>query len=313
MFSSERLKGIDVFVCVAEAGSFKAAAERLSLTGSAVSKSIARLESRLAVRLFHRTTRRLSLTDAGVAFHRTCTGVLVDLEEAELALHTDSTEPRGQVRIGLPGAFGRSQALPVILGFARDHAQWLPHVVFADRLIDPVEEGLDVIVRIGGPSVWPATLGHRYLGREWHVFCASPGYLSERGTPHTEQDLAHHACIAYGWADGTLSPWSFAGPAPGEIQRRVIDPAVVVGDGEGLLIAVLAGCGIAQLPTWLIRRQLEEGTLVQVLPHLATDGMAINLAWQKSRQAQPKVSALLEVLSASLVPRNESRHEPYLE
>jgi DNA-binding transcriptional LysR family regulator len=113
MFSSERLKGIDLFVCVADLGSFTAAAERLNLTGSAISKGIARLESRLQVRLFNRTTRRLSLTDAGETFYRTCTSVLGELEEAELAMQVENAEPRGRVRIDLPAAYGRLHALPV--------------------------------------------------------------------------------------------------------------------------------------------------------------------------------------------------------
>lgn len=302
MFSSERLKGIDVFVCVADCGSFQSAAERMSLTGSAVSKGIARLEGRLGVRLFHRTTRRLSLTDAGTAFYRTCTGVLSDLEEAELSLHAENSELRGRIRIDLPGAFGRQQALPVILRFAQEHALLVPHITFSDRFIDPVEENVDIVVRIGGSDIWPDTLGHRYLGSEWHIFCASPAYLSKHGTPVTESDLQQHQCIAYGWTDGTVNPWSFSGKHPGEIVRRAIDAKFVVGDGEGLVIAVAAGCGIAQLPSWLVKRQLEEGTLVEVLPHLATNGLAINLVWIKSRQALPKVSALLETLAANLMP-----------
>lgn len=302
MFSSERLKGIDVFVCVADSGSFKGAAERMNLTASAVSKGIARLESRLGTRLFHRTTRSLALTGAGIAFYRTCTGVLADLEEAELSLLAENTEPRGRIRIDIPGAFGRLQALPIILRFAQEHALLLPHISFSDRVIDPVEEDVDIVVRIGGSDVWPATLGHRYLGNEWHIFCASPAYLSKHGTPLTDRDLEHHQCIAYGWPDGTVSPWSFSGKHPGEIERRAIAAKFVVGDGEGLVISVSAGCGIAQLPSWLIKRQLEEGTLVEVLPQLATDGQAINLIWLKSRQALPKVSALLEALTAGLVP-----------
>lgn len=158
MFTSERLKGIDVFVCVTEAGSFKAAAERLNLSPSAISKGIARLESRLEVRLFNRTTRRLSLTDAGAAFYRTCTGVLAELEEAELSMQAENTEPRGRLRIDLPAAFGRLQALPVVLKFVQQHALLLPHISFSDRFIDPVEEGLisssGSVVRMSGPVHW---------------------------------------------------------------------------------------------------------------------------------------------------------------
>lgn len=300
MLSSERLKGIDVFVCVADSGSFKTAAERMNLTGSAVSKSIARLESRLGIRLFNRTTRSLKLTDAGSVFYRTCTGVLANLEEAELSLHAENTEPRGRIRIDLPAAFGRLQALPIILRFAQDHALLLPHISFSDRFIDPVEDGVDIVVRVGGSDVWPPALGHRYLGCERHIFCASPAYLSKHGTPVNDRDLEHHQCIAYGRADGTVSPWRFSGSRPREAERRVMSARFVVGDGEGQVTAVLAGCGIAQLPTWLIKHQLEDGTLVEVLPHLATDGLTINLVWIKSRQVLPKVSALLDALAAGL-------------
>lgn len=299
MFSSERLKGIDVFVCVADSGSFKLAAERMNLTGSAISKSIARLEARLDIRLFHRTTRRLSLTDAGSAFYKTCIGVLADLEEAESALHED-TEPHGRIRIDLSASYGRMHALPVVLDFIDRHPMLSPHITFSNRIVDPVEEGIDVVVQVGGPGVWPAAVGHRYLGTGRHIFCASPDYLARRGEPCTESELHEHSCVVYGDSDGTIHPWHFPGARPGEIERRIMAGRFLVGDGEGMAAAVAAGCGVAQLPTWLIQRQLEDGSLVEVLPQLATDGLAINLAWSKSRQSLPKIRALLDVLAASL-------------
>lgn len=299
MFSSERLKGIDVFVCVADCGGFRLAAERLNLTGSAISKSIARLEGRLGIRLFHRTTRSLSLTEAGAAFYKTCLGVLIDLEEAEAALH-ENTEPCGGIRIDLSASYGRMHALPVVLDFIDKHPKLSPHITFSNRIVDPVEEGIDVVVQVGGPDVWPATVGHRYLGTGRHIFCASPDYLARHGTPGSESELRDHCCVVYGDNDGTIHPWHFPGDRPGVIERRVMPGRFRVGDGEGMAAAVAAGCGVAQLPTWLIQRQLEEGSLVEVLVHLATDGLAINLAWSKSRQALPKVRALLDRLAASL-------------
>lgn len=299
MFSSERLKGIDVFVCVSELGSFRAAAERMNLTASAISKSIARLEKRLGVRLFQRTTRRLSLTDAGVAFHRTCTGVLADLEEAELSLQSENTEPRGRVRIDLPSAFGRAQVLPILLQFVQEYPLVVPHITFGDSYIDPLKEGVDVVVRIGGADAWPETVGHRLLARERYTLCASPSYLARHGAPLSESDLEHHQCIAYGWVDGSISPWNFAGEQ-GTTLRRQIVPQLVVGHGDGLMMAAMAGCGIAQLPSWLIKQPLQQGTLVEVLPQLATEGRVISLAWIKSRQALPKVRVLLEALVAGL-------------
>lgn len=300
MFSSERLKGIDVFVCVAQAGSFKAAAEKMHLTGSAISKSIARLESRLGARLFERTTRRLALTDAGTAFYRTCTGVLADLEEAELALQADVSEPRGRLRIDLPGAFGRARVLPIILRWLEEHPGLVPHISFSDGFVDPFQEGVEVLVRIGGADSWPDSVGYRYLGREWHVLCAAPAYLARRGTPLTEGDLDDHQCIAFGWVDGNVSPWSFAADPGGAPQRRPVPARLVLGNGEALLMAAVAGNGIAQLPSWLIQQQLADGTLVEVLPDLATEGQPIHLAWVKQRQALPRVSALLQVLGAEL-------------
>lgn len=303
IFASERLKGIDVFVCVAQAGSFKAAAEKMHLTGSAISKSIARLESRLGARLFERTTRRLALTDAGTAFYRTCTGVLADLEAAELALQSELSEPRGRVRIDLPGAFGRARVLPILLRWLEEHPGLIPHITFSDGFIEPFQEGVDVQVRIGGADTWPDSVDQRLLGREWHVLCAAPGYLARRGTPLTEHDLDEHQCIVYGWVDGTLSPWTFAGDATGSTRRRQVPAQLVVGNGEGLLMAALAGNGIVQLPSWLIQQQLTDGTLVEVLPHLASEGLPIHVAWIKRRQALPKVSTLLQVLTTELATR----------
>lgn len=300
MFSSERLKGIDVFVCVAQAGSFKAAAEKMHLTGSAISKSIARLESRLGARLFERTTRRLALTDAGTAFYRTCTGVLADLEEAELALQAELSEPRGRVRIDLPGAFGRARVLPIILRWLEEHPGLIPHITFSEGFIEPFQEGVEVAVRIGGADIWPDSVGYRYLGREWHVLCAAPAYLARRGTPLTERDLDAHQCIAFGWVDGNVSPWSFAADPDGATQRRPVPARLVLGNGEALLMAAVAGNGIAQLPSWLIQQQLADGTLVEVLPHLASEGLPIHLAWIKSRQALPRVGALLQILTDEL-------------
>ena len=226
--------------------------------------------------------------------------MLADLEEAELALNAENSELRGRVRIDLPGTFGRSQVLGAVLRFAREHPGLQPHITFSAPGVEPLEAGADIAVRLGGSGQWPAALGHRCLGREWHLFCASPDYLRSHGVPLTDQDLERHQCIAYGWVDGRVSPWNFASGRPGESERRVMSASCVVGDGEGLLMAVQQGYGIAQLPSWLVKRQLEDGSLVEVLPQWASEGQAIHLLWLKSRQGLPKVSALLEMLERNL-------------
>lgn len=299
MIPSERLKGIETFVATADAGSFTAAAEQLHLTSSAVSKSVARLEDRLGTRLFERTTRRLALTDAGAAFYRTCVRVLVDLEEAEAVLAAQHSEPVGRLRLDAPATFGRLRVWPLLLQFSRQHPHLRPHVSLTDRFVDLLEEAIDVAVRIGGPDHWPSSVGHRYLGCERLIFCASPDYLARNGTPTSSAELSRHDAVLYGKADGTTGPWLIAHDA-GMIERRTMEGRIIVGNGEAQVTAVKAGCGIAQLATWLVCDEIARGELVQILPELTTDGLPLNLVWPIGRQLQPKVDAMLELLAAEL-------------
>ena len=299
MIPAQRLRGIEAFVATADAGSFTAAAERLSLTNSAVSKSVARLEARLETRLFERTTRRLALTDAGAAFYRTCARILGDLEEAEAVLAAQRTEPMGRLRLDAPAAYGRLQVWPSLLALTQRHPQLRPHVSFSDRFVDLIEEGIDVAVRIGGPEQWPASLGHQYLGSERLIFCAAPDYLARHSTPTSMSELLEHDAIVYGRADGSIGPWLIAhddGPA----ERRVVEGRIIVGSGEAVVSAVKAGCGVAQLATWLVHEELQRGELVMVLPEWETRGLPLHLVWPLSKQLLPKVDATLEWLSESL-------------
>lgn len=306
MFPSERLKGIENFVATADAGSFTAAAERLNLTSSAVGKSVARLEDRLRTRLFERTTRRLALTDAGVAFYRICVRVLAELEEAEAVLAAQRSEPMGRLRMDAPATFGRMRVWPLMLRFGQQHPHLRPHVSFTDRFVDLLDEGIDIAVRIGGPEHWTGSVGHRYLGSERLIFCASPDYLARRGArpgakrvPASPDELAQYDAVLYGRADGTTSPWLIT-HGPGMIERRTMEGRITVGNGEAQVAAVKAGYGIAQLATWLVCDEIARGELVQVLPELATEGLPLNLVWPIGRQLLPKVDAMLELLAAEL-------------
>ncbi|WP_454694341.1 LysR family transcriptional regulator [Achromobacter aegrifaciens] len=299
MIPSERLKGIEAFVTTADAGSFTAAADRLNLTASAVGKSVARLEARLRTRLFERSTRRLALTDAGSAYYRTCVRVLAELQEAEAVLAAQRQEPVGRLRVDLPATFGRRVALPLLLQFARRHPQLRPYMSFTDRFVDLAEEGIDVAVRIGGPQQWAPGLGHRYLGSERVIFCASPQYLARRGTPLTADDLAQHDAVAYGRADGEPPAWRIAQGA-GPASLRPIDGVMALDSAEAQVDAVAAGFGIAQLATWLAADALRDGRVVEVLPQLATEGLPLYLVWPLSKQLLPKVDAVVEMLGESL-------------
>ncbi|OAD12997.1 LysR family transcriptional regulator [Achromobacter insolitus] len=299
MIPSERLKGIEAFVCVADAGSFTAAADRLSLTASAVGKSVARLEARLRTRLFERSTRRLALTDAGRAYYRTCVRVLAELQDAEAVLAAERQEPAGRLRVDLPATFGRRVALPLLLQFAQRHPQLRPQVSFTDRFVDLADEGIDVAVRIGGPQRWAPGLGHRYLGSERVVFCASPQYLARRGVPQTADDLMRHDAVAYGRPDGEPASWRIVQGA-GPVSLRPIEGVMVLDSAEAQVDAVVAGLGIAQLATWLAADALRDGRVVEVLPQLATEGLPLYLLWPLSKQLLPKVDAVLEMLGESL-------------
>lgn len=304
MHSSERLKGIDVFVTVVDAGSFTAAAERLNLTNSAVGKSVARLEARLGVRLFERSTRRLGLTDAGQAFYRTCQKVLVELEEAEHVLKAEDLVPAGKLRIDLPATYGRMHVMPALFDFLKAHPAVQPQVSFTDRFIDLVEDGIDVAVRLGGAEAWPAPIGHRFLGRERRIFCCAPSYLARVGAIPDELEALHHVdAVLYRRPDGTPSPWLIQrGDAP--VEHFHPQARLEIGSAESWVQAVCQGFGVGQLSTWLVADLLAKGELVRVLPSHAIDGLPLYLLWQRSRQLLPKVDAVLNHLTNRLRARN---------
>jgi len=299
MTSPERLKGIDAFVATADSGGFTAAAGRLKITNSAVSKSVARLEQRLGVRLFNRTTRTLSLTDAGTIFYRTCTKILADLEEAEAVMGAERLEPVGKLRIDLPASYGRLHVLPLLLQFVTDYPGVKPYITFSDHFVDLVEEDIDLVVRFGGPDVLPAALGHRHLASEKLIFCASPAYLERKGQVVSLADLDRHELIVFKKSDGPIS-WLFKDTVDGPTTKRIVDGRIAFGNAEAEVAAVVAGCGIAQLPTWLVGHELQSGEIVEVLPGHSTAGQQLSIQWQKSRQALPKISLLIDLLAAGL-------------
>lgn len=291
----QRLKDIIPFVACVEAGSFTAAAERLHLTGSAISKSIGRLEARLGSRLLERTTRRLELTDAGQAYYQTCLRILEDLAEAESVLAAHRTIPSGRLRLAVPNTYGRLGVMPLLIPFCQQHPEIELSLTFSDRFVDLFEEGIDVAVRIGQTSELPASLGCRYIGREKMVFCASPDYLQREGMPQDEAQLLRHKAILYERVDGSSKPWIFT-TADGYPEWRTVPWRMALGDVDAQVQAICAGLGVGQLPTWLVHTQLQRGELVVILPQHQPEGLALTLVWPRRKQLLPKVDALLAVL-----------------
>jgi DNA-binding transcriptional LysR family regulator len=207
------------------------------------------------LRLFERTTRRLQLTDPGAAFYATCVRVLADLADAEAMLAADRSEIVGRLKVDVPIAFGRMQVMPLLLDFAGRYPKLRPIITFTDRVIDLVEERVDVAVRIGSAAAWPDSLGRRHLGSERVIVCAAPSFLAQHGPLRSADDLSRVDCILYGRADGTTAPWRLGeGDKPN--QQRAMEGRFVLGSAEAQVGAVKAGFGVAQLATWLIKDAL---------------------------------------------------------
>lgn len=291
---SDRLSGISAFVHAVEAGSFALAAERLNLSRSAVSKSIGRLEDRLGVRLFHRTTRSLTLTDEGQAFHERCVRALAELEAAEAQLESGRREPAGRVRISMPLLFGRRCVMPVLLDLARRHPRLEFDLSLTDRRVDLVEDGFDLAIRIG--ELADSTgLKARRLGAFSMVVCATPGYLAEHGTPRGLGDLPGHRCIVYGRA-GRSRAWTFI-DAAGREHRVEIAQRMHIDDVQTIADVARAGVGLAQLPRWLVGEQLQTGALVELLPGHATEELPVHAVWPAAPHLPSKTRAVIDALA----------------
>lgn len=292
----QRLKDIAPFVASVECGSFASAAERLHITGSAVSKSVTRLETRLGSRLLERTTRSLKLTDAGNAYYQTCIRIMEELAEAEAVLAAQRSIPSGKLRLAVPNTYGRLAVMPLLMPFCREHPELELSLRFSDRMVDLFDEGIDVAVRIGDTPNIPTSLACRQMGRERMVFCAAPDYLMRAGRPHNINDLLQHPAIVYERVDGSTKPWLLQAE-DGHLQWRSVPHRMALGDVDAQVQALCAGLGIAQMPSWLIREPLARGELEILLPDHQPDGLMLTLVWPRRKQLLPKVDALLAALS----------------
>ena len=294
---TDRLAGIHEFVAVVEAGGFAAAAARLNLSRSAVGKTVARLEARLGVRLCHRTTRALSLTDDGQAFYERCVRMLAELEAGEAALESGRLEPSGKVRVSVPVVFGRRCVAPVLYEAARQYRQMKLEVAFTDRPVDLIEEGYDLAVR-NGHLRNVAGLMTRTLARQRMSVCASPAYLAARGNPVAIEDLALHETIAYA-RGGSTTPWIFP-EDNGATAEAPIASRIRLDDLEAISDAAAAGMGLAWLPCWLIRARIASGELVRVLDNRNATEFTSSALWPQTPFLPSRVRVLIDALAARL-------------
>jgi DNA-binding transcriptional LysR family regulator len=297
--SSRRLQGIAVFVSVVEAGSFTVAAERLGLSKSAVGKSIARLEDRLGVRLLERTTRSLKCTESGETFFQTCLGVLAELDDAETRLAAHRSSVSGRLRVSLPISFGRRWVLPVLLELGRANQGLQLEVSFTDRRVDLVEEGFDLVVRLGEPDE-SLGLSARLLGNQRWIACAAPDYLAAHGTPRSLDQLGEHECLVI--TNGNRpAPWPLVDEKGSRAMIKIAG-RYSISYGDATRDAAVAGIGIACLPSWLICDELRAGRLVPILSQTAAEHSPIHALWPRARDLMPRMRVTVDALVARFLP-----------
>lgn len=295
------LASLAVFVRVAEARSFTAAARALGTTTSAVSKRIAGLEDRLGVRLMHRTTRRLSLSEAGAALLARAERVLADLESLEVSITGLGTTPRGLLRVSGPLGFGESYLVPLLPAFFAQYPEIRVELELSDRFVDLVAERYDLAVRIG--RLGDSSLVAKRLGPSRLVACAAPAYLARRGTPRTPEDLAEHECISSTLVDHRRE-WHFRGPE-GE-RTAAVSGSFRANHGGAMRAAAVAGVGLAVLPTFLIEDELAEGSLVTVLDDYELPAIDIYAVHPPGPHVPPKVRAFIDFMAAQLCGRTRA-------
>lgn len=293
----DRFAGIREFVLSVDGGSFTAAANALGVTGSAVGKSITKLEARVGAQLFHRTTRRLGLTTEGEAYLQSCRRVLEELEQAESFLASGHQEPIGRLRVDLPTTFGRRHIMPTLMELGLKHERLKLSVMLRDQPVDMVTNGIDLAVRIGELGDHPDLIAKR-LGQQRLITCAAPSYIKRHDKPNGPHDLSKHDCLV-GWYRGSRPRWSFK-QATGEQELIEVSPRHELMDGDALLCVCEAGGGIAQLPNWLAEASLREGKLIPLLNEFEGPAMPIHVIWQKTWHFQPKVRVVVdEIVTAS--------------
>ncbi|RWC63013.1 LysR family transcriptional regulator [Mesorhizobium sp.] len=287
------LQGIVAFVHAVEAGSFTAAGERLRVTKSAIGKSIAQLEQRLGVRLLNRTTRSLSPTSEGVSYYEACVRALAEIEAAQSLLASRRQVPSGRLRIDVPLAFGRRCVAPVLFEISKKFPDLTMEISFNDRRVDLVEEGIDLAIRMGELDD-SLSLAARRLYAQRSAICAAPVYLDRHGRPRSVEELADHSVVGYG-REGVVRPWVIR-HADGHLATFVPKARLVLGHGEPMLDAALAGCGITFLPTWLAADSLKSGDLEMVLSDCLVENIVVHAVWPVTRALTPKVRVVVDAL-----------------
>lgn len=289
-------EGLDEFVAVAECGRFAAAAQHLGLSTSQVSRQVARLEERLQTRLFYRSTRKVTLTEAGQTFLQHCQRLQDAREEALRAIGDLNDEPKGLLRMTCAVAYGERFIVPLVNQFMQRHPQLRVEIELSNQTLDLLHSGMDLAIRLGRlqDSRLVAT---RLAPRVMHL-CAAPVYLENYGRPHSLSELSRHNCLI-----GNNDQWSFQQDGR-ELSTRV-QGNWRCNSGEAVLDAALRGFGLCQLPDYYVQPHLQSGALIDLLPQQRPPHTAVWALYPQQRHLSPKVRLLVELLKEGLAQRPE--------
>lgn len=291
----DRFQEMRVFAAVVDAGSFVGAADELDMSKAAVSRIVSELEARLGVRLLHRTTRRLSLTTEGEVFVDRCRELLVAVGEAEAEVSERSGQAVGVLKISAPVSFGVLRLAPLWGGFLAAHPQIQLDITLSDRVVDLVDEGFDLAVRIA--RLESSSLVSRRLSATRMVLCASPEYLRKHGTPRDPSALAGHTVLAYSLL-AAGDTWEFQGP-DGAVAVKV-RPRMHTNSGDTCRAVALDHKGIVLQPSFLVGEDLQAGRLVELLPDYRSHELGVYAVYPTRKHVLPKVRLLIDYLAQAL-------------
>lgn len=304
------LDAIQIYLRVAELGSFTEAANSLGLAKAKVSGAVQQLEVLLGTRLLHRTTRRVQMTHDGQAFYERSKDLLADFDELKTLFSNEKNQLRGRLRVDMPTAMARGLVIPALPTFLQEHPLLEIELSSTDRRVDLVREGFDCVVRVG--TLQDSSLVARQIGEYQLINCASRAYIEAHGMPHTLEDLAHHKLVHYvSVLGGKSNGFEYVDPITSVTQYIDMQGSVIVNNAEAYLSACLAGLGIIQVPEngATAKPYLDSGELVEVLPEYRSAPMPVSLIYANRRHLPKRVQAFMNWMIEILKPSLSSSHK----
>ncbi|MFJ7566752.1 LysR family transcriptional regulator [Herminiimonas sp. NPDC097707] len=289
------LNCMKTFVAVVEAESFTAAGTRLDISKALVSKYVGILEDHLGTRLLNRTTRRLSLTESGLAYYERCLQILADVDEAEQVAAQSAAMPRGTLKVAMPVSFGTVRIAPLLTEYMRRYPEVRLDIALADRRVDLIEDGYDLAIRVG--NLPESGLIARKLATDRIALCASPAYLKAHGTPHSPEELKKHACLNYSYSSSG-DEWVFGS---GKTRAAVhIDGPMRANNGDMLRLAALDGAGLIWQPHFIVADDLKAGRLVELMKDESGTELGIYAIYPSRKHLSAKVRTFVDYLVACM-------------